>query len=224
MSCYRFDLHRKYVHYLHGVLSPIEQNRMETHLSKCRHCTEKIAKLRAMETLLTDLPAQEAGETLWPKVQSRLESFFPRPAVPLWKRAAAIAAFGLISGLIGAAAYGKLSNRESLSGFNPSEFKSVPITRMANTTEPHVVTEGYVIEAKVEEDDGDRVFKLVEQLGSSGPFVICEVIEPLEVPIPPVGSRVRVYGVSRFDGQSDHNWHELHPVLNIEVLNPSKGN
>jgi hypothetical protein len=27
-----------------------------------------------------------------------------------------------------------------------------------------------------------------------------------------------VYGVSRYDGQADHNWYEVHPVLNIEVV------
>ena len=219
MRCYRLDLHRKSIHYIHGLLSPGEQNKMEVHLSRCGDCRERIDRLRTIETMLTDLPAQKAAETIWPKIQARLDSILPRPVVPLWRRAAAIAAFGLMSGLIGAAAYGRLSNHESLTGFDPSEFKPVPITRMANTTEPHVVTEGYVVDAKVKEDDGDRVFKLVERLGSSGPFVICEVIEPMEVPIPPVGSRVRVYGVSRFDGKSDHNWQEVHPVLNIEVLN-----
>jgi hypothetical protein len=173
-----------------------------------------------MEKLLTDLPLKNASADLWPKIENRLGRVVPRQGDPLWKKAAVVAAFGLISGLIGAAIYGKLSNHEFFAeaGFNANEFKPVPITRMANTTEPHIVTEGYITEAKVEEDDGDRVFKLVEKPNSSGPFVICEVIEPLEMPIPPVGSRVRVYGVTRFDGQSDHNWHEVHPVLNIEVL------
>ncbi|MEK6406526.1 MAG: hypothetical protein AABN34_06145 [Acidobacteriota bacterium] len=33
-----------------------------------------------------------------------------------------------------------------------------------------------------------------------------------------VGSRVRVYGVSRYDSQDNHNWYEVHPVLNIELV------
>jgi len=220
MPCYRFDLHRKFVHRLHGLLPSREQNKLDNHLARCADCRNRVERLRSVEKLLTNLPLQNAPGDMWEKIEGRLGRIIPRSGDPSWKKAAVVAAFGLISGLIGAATYGRLSNHEFFreAGFNADEFKPVPITRMADTTEPHIVTEGYVTEAKVEEDDGDRVFKLVEKLNSSGPFVICEVIEPLEVPIPPVGSRVRVYGVSRFDAQSDHNWHEVHPVLNIEVL------
>jgi hypothetical protein len=220
MRCYRFDLHRKFVHCMHGRLPSNEQNKLDHHLSKCADCRNRIERLRSVETALTDITARKAPGELWPKIESRLTRIIPNSTESLWKRAAVIAAIGLISGLIGAGTYGKLSRHENFpeAGFNANEFKAVPIQGMADTTEPHVVTEGYVAEARVEENDGDRVFKLVDRLNSSGPFVICEVIEPLEMPIPPVGSRVRVYGVSRFDSKSDHNWQEVHPVLNIEVL------
>jgi hypothetical protein len=29
---------------------------------------------------------------------------------------------------------------------------------------------------------------------------------------------VRVYGVSRYDAKVGHQWHEVHPVLNIEEV------
>ena len=221
MNCYRFDLHRKYLSYLHGQLPSTASKKTEFHLSKCTDCRDRMERLQSTDALLRDLPRTTPANDRWPGIQgafrqsARFQSY-----APLWKRVAVVAAFGLISGLVGAVTYGKLVVHEGVLDANirPGEFKPVSITRMADTTEPHVVTEGYVIESKVERDDGDTVFKLVDRLNSSGPFVICEVIDPLNLPIPPVGSRVRVYGVSRYDARSDHRWHEVHPVLNIEIL------
>ncbi len=59
---------------------------------------------------------------------------------------------------------------------------------------------------------------LVDDLRQSGPFVVCEIIDSIKIQPPMVGSRVRVYGVSRFDNKEDHRWYEVHPVLNIEVV------
>jgi hypothetical protein len=78
--------------------------------------------------------------------------------------------------------------------------------------------EGYVTEVSIQQD-GDRMFRIVHAPGESRPFVICEIIKPFNLSPPPVGSRVRVFGVSRYDPKENHNWYELHPVLNIEVLN-----
>jgi hypothetical protein len=80
------------------------------------------------------------------------------------------------------------------------------------------MAEGYVSEVSVNDEDGDLSFKLVDDLGQPGPFIVCEIIDPIKLAAPAVGSRVRVYGVSRYDGQADHNWYEVHPVLNIEVV------
>jgi len=221
MICYRIDLHRKFIHYMHGLLPPDQQKKLEDHLSKCAWCKKRIRQLQSLEGILVELPEQKPASDPWPNIEKRLGLTVRFSRAAIWQKAAAVAAFALISGLIGAVIYGKLLGHENFwkASFRSDEFKPVSINRMAETTEPHVVTEGYVTEARIEEDDGDRVFKLVEHLNSSGPFVICEVIEPLDVPIPPIGSRVRVYGVSRFDAKSDHNWHEVHPVLNIEILN-----
>ncbi len=75
-----------------------------------------------------------------------------------------------------------------------------------------------LIAALIVVSGGDLSFKLVDELGRPGPFIICEIIDPIKLAPPSVGSRVRVYGVSRYDGQADHNWYEVHPVLNIEVV------
>ena len=125
--------------------------------------------------------------------------------------------FGLISAMAGAATYGKLI-RETQTSRRLENFVPVTIRTIAKTTEPHVVTEGYVTEVKIQKD-GDRLFRIVQDPEQTEPFVICELIKPIRLPTPEVGSRVRVFGVSRFDSKENHKWHEIHPVLNIEVLN-----
>jgi hypothetical protein len=216
MSCYRFDLHRKYSLYLHGLLAPSSVKKIEDHLLNCRSCMVQLEKLKSVEKLIHELPRVSPAKDVWPSIKLGLsQNHALYPAAPVWKKVAIVAFFGLISGLFGSAVYVKVAGLEKI---HPSEFKSVSISNMADTVEPHVVTEGYVTEANIHEEDGDRVFKLVEDPNHSGPFVICEVIDPLSMPVPPVGSRVRVYGVSRYDGKSDHQWHEVHPVLNIQML------
>jgi hypothetical protein len=98
------------------------------------------------------------------------------------------------------------------------EFHTVNIGDIEQNMKPHVMAEGYVSEVRVNDEDGDLSFKLVDDLGQAGPFIVCEIIDPIRLAPPSVGSRVRVYGVSRYDGQADHNWYEVHPVLNIEVV------
>ena len=84
---------------------------------------------------------------------------------------------------------------------------------------PHIVAEGYVSDVHVsDEGDGDLAFKLVEKMGESAPFIYCEIINPINIEPPTVGSHVRVYGVSRYDAEAGHNWYEVHPVLNIEAV------
>jgi hypothetical protein len=99
-----------------------------------------------------------------------------------------------------------------------SEFHTVSIADIERNHKPHVMAEGYVSEILFNDEDGDLTFKLVEDLRSPGPFIVCEIIDPIRLAPPKVGSRVRVYGVSRYDGQDNHNWYEVHPVLNIEEV------
>jgi hypothetical protein len=89
---------------------------------------------------------------------------------------------------------------------------------MSANTEPHVVAEGIVSEVRVDPRDGDVKFRIVENLYTPEPFVVCEVIGPYRIDAPRIGSRVRVFGVSRFDGKEAHQWHEIHPVLKVELL------
>ncbi len=221
MKCYRLDLRRKYSSYIHGLLSVSTVKKVEMHLGSCPACRGLVERMRKVERLISELPSVSPHRNLWPGIEAALPFGGRLPSyVPLWKKVAIVAVFGLISGVLGAVTYGKLSGR-SLNINSPvrlEEFSRVPIERIPTNTEPHIVTEGYVSELRINEEDGDRMFKLVDDLHRPESFVICELIDPLDLPAPPVGSRVRVYGVSRYDNKSNHEWHELHPVLNIEIL------
>jgi hypothetical protein len=107
---------------------------------------------------------------------------------------------------------------KSLEAGDLREFHPVSIRDIESNTKPHVVAEGYVSEVRFDDKDGDLRFKLVDNLGEQERFIVCEIIDPIRLTPPTVGSRVRVYGVSRYDGEQDHNWYEVHPVLNIEVV------
>lgn len=221
MNCHRFDLRRRFVRYLHGELSSQSSKRIEAHLRKCEHCSASMEKLKATHNLAANLPAMELKGDLWREISASISLGRRAPSTWMpWVRTVAIG-FAVVFTFVFAVAFWKQQSRELYAAHLELEnYRQVPIQGMLSTQEPHVFTEGYVSEVRMEEDDGDVVFKLVENLDRPAPFVICEVIDGLKVPLPPLGSKVRVYGVSRYDSKSDHEWPELHPVLNIQVLKP----
>jgi len=56
------------------------------------------------------------------------------------------------------------------------------------------------------EDDGDLHVKLTGVRG----FIVAECIPALPCQPPPLGARITVRGIARFDGE--HHWYEVHPV------------
>ena len=102
--------------------------------------------------------------------------------------------------------------------FDRDAYRQVPLAQIPHTEEPHVSTIGYVSEVSVDEDEGDLTFKLVDNLQRPTHFVVCEIIPSIKMDTPPVGSRIRVYGVTRYDAKADHQWFEVHPVLDIEPV------
>jgi hypothetical protein len=222
MVCYRFDLHRKYLPYMHGLLSPASRNRIDRHLKKCDECGRRLQRLKETEGFLSQLPSFSAPNNLWPAIQAEVQTLIGKnnqSQFP-WRRVAIIAVFGLISAVVGAVTYAKVIEREIPSldaGSEKKEYVQVPIRSLNSNTEPHVTTVGYVREVRLD-PDGDMVIKLVEDLRHSNPFVICEVLDAHSLPTPQIGSRVRVYGVSRFDNKADHMWQEVHPVFDIKVV------
>jgi hypothetical protein len=63
------------------------------------------------------------------------------------------------------------------------------------------------------EKDGDVHIRLCD----GGLCVIAECVSYKPCARPRKGSRVRVSGVSRYDGAPGHGWWEVHPVEGIEV-------
>ena len=146
-----------------------------------------------------------------PRPLARLRAL-PRPAL-----AAAAVATLAVNALAIAWSTGRFS-AERPGEVDPGRFRTVRIADMSANTEPHVVAEGIVSEVRVDPRDGDVKFRIVESLYAPEPFVVCEVIGPYRIDPPRVGSRVRVFGVSRFDSKEAHRWHEIHPVLKVELL------
>ena len=233
MNCWRLDLRRNLSLYLNGDLAPAKVKRIEDHLLDCASCRDRFARLRTGHRLALQIPKITPQRDPWASIEAgldvdqapaaqRRQDWQSRVAV---KPAFAFAVIGMVA-LIGAmfVVASKRGVEQEPAGsmiaeaIDHKEFKSVNIADIEQNREPHVVTEGYVSEIRVNDEDGDLSFKLVDELGHPGPFVVCEIIDPIHLDPPSVGSRVRVYGVSRYDRQADHNWYEVHPVLNIEVV------
>lgn len=233
MRCWRIDLRRGFAPYLNGELAPKAVKRIEDHLLDCGSCRTRLAHLRNGHRLARELPRFTPPRDPWTGIEAAIDidrsAASPAPLLADWR--AMVLKPGFAFAIIGAAALiasvfvasirpagGERAGALVADALDLSEFHAVNIADMGQNGKPHVVAEGYVSEVRINDEDGDLSFKLVDDLGSSGPFIICEIIDPIKLTAPSVGSRVRVYGVSRYDGQLDHNWYEVHPVLNIEVV------
>jgi Putative zinc-finger len=218
MKCLRIDVSRKLLPYLHGVLSAPEAKKIEKHLSRCSSCKAKANRLLEGDTFARLVPAVSSKENGWSKIEAAISrEQFPTARVSrkFMRACAAITALS-ITAFFGWR-IGRLSANTPYN-FESDEYRSVAIHEMPSNIEPHVVTEGYISEVRFDHEDGDLLFKLVENLEEPSPFVICEIIPPSKLDAPAVGKRVRVYGVSRYDAKEDHRWYEVHPVVAIEPV------
>ena len=238
MMCVRFDLWKFYSRYLDGELDRAAVTTVEGHLLDCNDCRARVARLRDGQRLARQLPRLTPPQDGWEALAAALEgeavetATARRPAGgAAWQQTLtspyfAVAILGLALMVLSAALLWDKQkpaplDTASLTGvFDGSNFRPVSIAEIGKNTAPHVVAEGYVAEVKLDADDGDYMFKLVEDVRQSEPFIICEIITPINLEPPAVGSRVRVYGVSRFDAKEGRGWHEVHPVLNIETVRP----
>jgi len=235
MKCWRIDLRRSFSLYVTGELEVSAVKRVEDHLLDCGSCRTRLARLRNGHRFAQEMPRFTPQRDPWTTIEASIAAQQPTPIPNAWaakswrklvlKPGFALAVIG-VAALITAVivASGRRSLGEERAGtliadaLDFSEFKTVNIADIEQNRKPHVMAEGYVSEVRINDEDGDLSFKLVDELGRPGPFIICEIIDPIKLAPPSVGSRVRVYGVSRYDGQADHNWYEVHPVLNIEVV------
>jgi hypothetical protein len=216
MRCLRIGFSKQLIQYLHGTLNPIDTAKVEDHISYCKSCNLKLSRLMEGDALAKQIPSIQSKQEGWSKLQDAITNHQPVNTKTTFVRSrAAIATvvLAVVSIFLWQAA--RITSPR-FSSFSPEEFRQVTISEMPANTEPHVVTEGYISEVRVDGEDGDLVFKLVENLEQPSPFVICEIIPPFRLKSPQVGNRVRVYGVSRFDPKENHQWYEVHPVMEIE--------
>jgi hypothetical protein len=234
MKCWRIDLQRKYSLYLNGELDASAVKRVEDHLLDCGSCRVRVAHLRNGHRLAQEMPRFTPERDPWSAIEAAIGAQQPLGSEaarsgPRWRELVlkpgfALAVIGVVAltaaVLVTSGRRPRLEERSGLiaDALDLTEFHAVNIADIEQNQKPHVMAEGYVSEVRVNDEDGDLSFKLVDKLGHPGPFLICEIIDPIKLAPPSVGSRVRVYGVSRYDGQTDHNWYEVHPVLNIEVV------
>jgi Putative zinc-finger len=240
MRCWRFKLRRTIVPYLEGSLLPGEAKRLEKHLGDCESCRAMFGKLQAghklaqrlpdlvlegaqripeFETIMADMGAIVTTRHRWYRAwENRLYAL----TTPRLVQGLTLLVFVLLALLV-------VSNRRILFGerkniasqssaLDFSGFHPLRIPEIQSNTQPYIAMEGYVRDVRVDQEEKTLHFKLVEVPQGSGPFIVCEILSPIPITLPHEGSRVRVYGVARYDAQPGREWHEVNPVLNIAVL------
>ncbi len=221
-------MRRNLMRYLDGEMEPESVISFENHLLDCGWCRATCARLREGQRLARQLPSPRPARDRWDELEAALEhdpsSPAPhQPAKSALRRHWAMATMSVIALLMAALLITSNRGSSEIQTANVTDeadlekFQAVSILDLPRNTMPHVVTEGYVSELRLD-PDGDMTFRLVEDINQPDPFIVCEIIKPISIPPPAIGSRVRVYGVSRYDGQPDRQWYEVHPVLNIEVV------
>lgn len=217
MNILCFFLRRRFVPYLDGGLRPDQAGRLENHLAGCRECGDLIARIRSGHQA-----ARRFGR-LSPDASPRLPEF-----EEIWARrpspsrlSPALAVPALLAVVAGLAVILVVSGRPTASRDIRAgrEFTPLAIREFAMNSRSRIVTEGFVHNVYYDEQERTLHIKLVEGLQDPEPFVICEIRDVRGLTIPQQGSRVRVYGMARFDAQPGRGWHEVNPVMNIAVLN-----
>jgi hypothetical protein len=224
--------------YADGEGSRRAAGRIEDHLADCGDCRATLLRLRACQRFARQVRRRSAPPDQWGAIQGLIDADQERRLVKapgaralVWWQPARASVAGLLLALLSLSllVVTAIMNRPSLTdsvrppvamlgSLDLRDFHAVSISDIGCSTEPHVVAEGYVSDVPIDSEDGDLMFKLVDDVRRPQPFIICEIISPIKIAVPPVGSRVRVYGVSRYDGKADHQWYEVHPVLKIQVV------
>jgi hypothetical protein len=217
MNILCFSLRRKFVPYLEGGLRPGQVRRLEKHLAGCRECEDLIARIRAGHQAARRFgrsspdpsPRLPEFEEIWAR---RLSAARLSPALAVPAVLAVVAGLAVLFVVSGRTT----ASRDIQAG---REFTPLAIREFAMNSRNRIVTEGFVHNVYYDEQERTLHIKLVEGLQDPEPFVICEVRDVRGLTIPREGSRVRIYGMARFDAQPGRGWHEVNPVMNIAVLN-----
>jgi hypothetical protein len=199
--------------YLEGGLGPRQAERLEKHMAACGDCAAIMRRIRTGHN-----GARRFG-ILGPALPDRLPEFDAiRARRPLARvLTPAVAAASLLVVAAGLAALFAYAGRIRRPPSGPA-FARMSIREFEASSHSQVVTEGYVHSVYFDNDERTLHIKLSEVPQSPEPFVICEVHDPRKMTIPLEGSRIRVYGTARFDGQPGRGWNEVNPVMDIAVL------
>ena len=234
MLCRHFLLRRRYVPYLDGSLNAESVKRVERHLVDCEPCRDLFVRLRAghqmaqrLERIVAAADGRREFATVMaavntsPRLHSRgWQGWLEHLATP---RAVSVLATLVVVQLVllVVSNRGVLLGKRSQVSINSStvdldEFRRLSIEDLRSNTQPHVATDGYVYDVHRDAEEGTVAFKLGQSRNAPKEFVVCEIIT--RMPAPRDGDHVRVYGVARYDAQSDRKWYEVNPVLNIDPL------
>lgn len=243
MICCRFDLRKKMLPYIEGRLSEPGTERLETHLLNCASCRALLVRLRTGHRMAQRLASLPMAVDESPEFESGtvgLEGLEARALGGAWlatwrdrldrlataRVVTALSAVVLLQlGLLVVSNRGVLLGEHSRTSVSTGsidfgEFRQLTIAELKSNTQPHVATDGYVEDVHTDREEGTVAFKLVQKPQSGTPFVVCEIMSPIRMAPPPEGSRVRVYGVERYDAQQDRKWYEVNPVLKIVPVKP----
>ena len=232
--CGHYLLRRKFVPYLEGGLDAESVKRLEKHLVDCEACRDLFVRLRAGHRMAQRLQRIFPASDVRPEFASVMtalgesgvsstsawQNWLDRLSTP---RAVTV----LVALVIVQLALLVVSNRGVLLGersrvsvnsgtLDLGEFRQISIDDLRSNTQPHVAADGYVYDVHRDAEEGTVAFKLAETRNAPRQFVVCEIMTQL--PPPRNGEHVRVYGVARYDAQTDRNWYEVNPVLSIASL------
>ncbi len=73
---------------------------------------------------------------------------------------------------------------------------------------PRASVEGVVTQEVHNSEDGDWHINVKDNKGN---VLVTEIIPELPVPAPTIGTKIKIWGVTRYD--LEHRWWELHPVI-----------
>lgn len=210
LRCF-FERHR-FVPSLEGELSGPRAARLESHLAHCPECRDLFARVRS---------GHEAGRrfgrlgSVPPIRLPDLDEIREPAARPLFTvLVTRVLPVALVIGFVLFVVFrGDRRNGPEAGGFAP-----LAIREFASNERSRIFTEGFVHDVYFDEEERTLHIKLLESPRQMEPFVICEIRATGGVTVPSEGSRIRVYGNARFDGQPGRRWHEVNPVAKIAVL------
>jgi hypothetical protein len=203
---------RRFLPGLEGELSRPRAERLESHLARCPECRDLFARIRS---------GHEAGRRfgrLGPVPPDRLPDLDE-----IWEPDARPFFTALMTGVLPAVLAVALVlfavfRGDRRDGPKAGGFAPLAIREFASNERSRIFTEGFVHDVYFDEEERTLHIKLLESPRRMEPFVICEIRATGGVTVPSEGSRIRVYGNARFDGQPGRGWHEVNPVTKIAVL------